>query len=80
MCPRVVKMLRTHQFEAGIQQVFSGESLDCVSDPATDPRMRDIVIQPNLGRDLCGRKRWFLLKSTGLYRRDDTHVALSRFR
>ena len=47
----VVKTLRSRQVEAGIQQIFSGESSKLMfADPASDPRMPDIVIQPNPGR------------------------------
>ena len=72
----VVKMLRTHQFEAGIQQVFSGESLRLVfPDPATDPRMPDIVIQPNLGVIYVEESDGFVEEHGG-FTEEDTHVAL----
>src|SRR5437868_2251993 len=72
----VVKALRSKQTEAGIQQIFSGESLKLLfADPAKDPRMPDIVIQPNLGVIYVEAKSGFIEEHGG-FTDDDTHVAL----
>jgi predicted AlkP superfamily pyrophosphatase or phosphodiesterase len=46
----VVAALRAQQAKARIQQIFAGESLKLrFNDPLTDPRVPDIIIQPELG-------------------------------
>jgi arylsulfatase A-like enzyme len=72
----VVKALRSKQTEAGIQQIFSGESLKLMfADPASDPRMPDIVIQPNLGVIYVEPDDGFIEEHGG-FTDEDTHVAL----
>ncbi len=72
----VVKTLRSRQTEAGIQQIFSGESLKLTfADPASDPRMPDIVIQPNLGVIYVEPDDGFIEEHGG-FTDEDTHVAL----
>jgi hypothetical protein len=74
--PDVVKALRSKQTEAGIQQIFSGESLKLVfADSASDPRMPDIVIQPNFGVIYVDQKDGFIEEHGG-FTDEDTHVAL----
>jgi hypothetical protein len=72
----VVKALRSKQAEAGIQQIFSEESLKLVfDDPASDPRMPDIVIQPNFGVIYVEQSAGFIEEHGG-FTDEDTHVAL----
>jgi hypothetical protein len=72
----VVKALRSKQTEAGIQQIFSGESLKLMfADPANDPRMPDIVIQPNFGMIYVEHEDGFIEEHGG-FTDEDTHVAL----
>ncbi len=47
----VVNALRKIQEEAGIQEIYSGESLKLLfNDPKNDPRVPDIIIQPTPGQ------------------------------
>lgn len=47
----VVSALRKIQEEAGIQEIYSGESLRLLfNDPKSDPRVPDIIIQPTPGQ------------------------------
>jgi len=72
----VVRALRSKQSEAGIQQIFAGESLKLMfADPASDPRMPDIVIQPNLGVIYVEPDDGFIEEHGG-FTDEDTHVAL----
>ncbi len=72
----VVKAIRNRQTEAGIQQIFSGESFKLMfADPANDPRMPDIVIQPNLGVIYVEPDDGFIEEHGG-FTDEDTHVAL----
>jgi len=72
----VTAALRAKQNQAGIAQVFAGESLRLLfNDPATDPRMPDIVIQPNLGVIYADSKDNFIAEHGG-FTDDDIHVAL----
>jgi len=72
----VVRALRSKQTEAGIQQIFSGESLKLMfADPANDPRMPDIVIQPNFGMIYVEHEDGFIEEHGG-FTDEDTHVAL----
>jgi type I phosphodiesterase/nucleotide pyrophosphatase len=72
----VVEAIRKQQIEAGIQQIFSGESLKLMfADPATDSRMPDIVIQPNLGVIYVESDAGFIEEHGG-FTDEDTHVAL----
>lgn len=72
----VVTALRTHQVEAGIQEILARESLKLIfPDPATDPRMPDIVIQPILGVIYVEASDGFVEEHGG-FTGDDTHVAL----
>jgi len=46
----VVKAIEAKQVEAGIQEIYSGESLKLkFPDPQQDPRAPDIIVQPILG-------------------------------
>src|SRR5882724_1032937 len=72
----VVKSLRAHQAEAGIERILSGETLKLIfPDPATDPRMPDIVIQPALGVIYVEEGDGFIEEHGG-FTEEDTHVAL----
>jgi hypothetical protein len=72
----VVKILRSRQTQAGIQQIFSGESLKLMfADPVRDPRMPDIVIQPNPGVIYVEPGDGFIEEHGG-FTDEDTHVAL----
>ena len=72
----VVKAIRNQQTEAGIQQIFSGESLKLMfADPRIDPRMPDVVIQPNLGVIYVEPDDGFIEEHGG-FTDEDTHVAL----
>ena len=47
----VTAALRKIQTEAGIEEIYSGESLKLrFNDPESDPRVPDIIIQPNAGQ------------------------------
>src|SRR6266849_1530043 len=49
--PDVVDALRKIQTEAGIQEIYSDESLKLLfNDPKSDPRVPDIIIQPTPGQ------------------------------
>jgi predicted AlkP superfamily pyrophosphatase or phosphodiesterase len=72
----VAAALRKGQFNQGIQQVFSGASLrQLFNDPMTDPRMPDIIIQPNPGTIYAEASDHFIEEHGG-FADDDTHVAL----
>lgn len=72
----VVAALRNKQAEAGIQKIYWGESLKTMfPDPLTDPRMPDIIIQPNFGVIYVEAKDGFIEEHGG-FTDDDTHVAL----
>ena len=72
----VVEAIRKQQIEAGIQQIFSGESLKLMfADPAIDSRMPDVVIQPNLGVIYVESDAGFIEEHGG-FTDEDTHVAL----
>lgn len=72
----VVAALRKSQMEEGVQQVFSGTSLKLLfNDPASDPRMPDIIIQPNAGMIYADPSDHFIEEHGG-FTDDDTHVAL----
>ena len=72
----VVAALRRSQIEAGVQQILSGASLRLLfNDPAVDPRVPDIIIQPNLGTIYAEASDHFIEEHGG-FTDDDTHVAL----
>jgi hypothetical protein len=72
----VAAALRRSQLEEGIQQVFTGTSLKLLfNDPANDPRMPDIIIQPNQGMIYAEPADRFIEEHGG-FTEDDTHVAL----
>src|SRR5207244_4976568 len=49
--PDVVHALNKIQLEAGIQEMYSGESLKLLfNDPMSDPRVPDIIVQPTPGQ------------------------------
>jgi arylsulfatase A-like enzyme len=72
----VAAALRNGQFKEGIQQVFSGASLrQLFNDPLIDPRMPDIIIQPNPGTIYAEASDHFIEEHGG-FADEDTHVAL----
>ena len=73
---QVVNALWAKQQEAEIQQIFWGESLKLLfHDPSADPRMPDIVIQPNFGTIYADPEDGFIEEHGG-FTEDDTHVPL----
>jgi hypothetical protein len=72
----VVNALWSKQKEASIQQIFWGESLKLLfPDPATDPRVPDIVIQPMFGTIYAEPDDGFIEEHGG-FTEQDTHVPL----
>lgn len=74
----VVKTLSQPDVEAelDIKRILSGESLKLMfNDPLKDPRIPDIVIEPNLGGIYTDADSKFLMEHGG-FSDDDTHVAL----
>jgi hypothetical protein len=71
----VVAALRAQQSKAHIQEIFAGESLKLkFNDPLTDPRVPDIIVQPELGT-LYVEKDGFIAEHGGMTD-PDLHVAL----
>jgi hypothetical protein len=71
----VVEALRAQQSKAHIQEILSGESLKLrFNDPLVDPRVPDIVIQPELGTIYVEDKD-FIAEHGGMTDPDE-HVAL----
>ena len=59
--------LRKIQTEAGIQEIYSGESLKLrFNDPASDPRVPDIIIQPNSGQIYVEPDSGFIAEHGGM--------------
>jgi predicted AlkP superfamily pyrophosphatase or phosphodiesterase len=72
----VVAALREQQQKAHIQQIFAGEALKLrFNDPATDPRVPDIIIQPTLGTIYVSPKSNFIAEHGGMTD-PDVHIAL----
>ena len=72
----VVNALWSKQKEASIQQIFWGESLKLLfPDPAADPRIPDIVIQPMFGTIYAEPDDGFIEEHGG-FTEQDTHVPL----
>ena len=72
----VVAALRAQQDKAGIEQIFSGEALKLrFNDPATDPRVPDIIVQPHLGTIYVEGPNEFIAEHGGMTD-PDVHVAL----
>lgn len=74
----VVKTLSQPAIESelDIRRVLSGQSLKLMfNDPLKDPRIPDIVIEPNLGGIYTDADSTFLMEHGG-FSDDDTHVAL----
>ena len=74
----VVKTLSQQRFktELDIKRILSGTSLKLMfNDPLKDPRIPDIVIEPNLGGIYTDADSTFLMEHGG-FSDDDTHVAL----
>src|SRR5215471_13276323 len=70
-----VAALEADSVPARIQKIFALESLKLVfNDPATDPRVPDIVVQPELGVIYTGNA--IKIAEHGGFSEDDTHVAL----
>jgi hypothetical protein len=74
----VVKTLSQPEVESelDIKRILSGQSLKLMfNDPRKDPRIPDIVIEPNLGGIYTDADSKFLMEHGG-FSDDDTHVAL----
>ncbi|HVC00275.1 MAG TPA: alkaline phosphatase family protein [Candidatus Dormibacteraeota bacterium] len=74
----VVKTLSEPRIESelDIKRILSGESLKMMfNDPLKDPRIPDIVLEPNLGGIYTDADSTFLMEHGG-FSDDDTHVAL----
>lgn len=70
----VVQSLAANQTTAGIQKIFSGESLkQFFNDPATDSRTPDIIVQTNQGVIYTSGSK---IAEHGGFAVDDTNVAL----
>jgi hypothetical protein len=68
--------LRQRQNEARIQEIFAGESLKLrFNDPAVDPRVPDIIVQPVLGTIYVSAESGFIAEHGGMTD-PDMHVAL----
>src|SRR3989449_5316959 len=62
----VVNALRKIQEEAGIQEIYSGESLKLLfNDPKSDPRVPDIIIQPTPGQIYVDSRSAFIAEHGG---------------
>jgi len=63
----VTAALRKIQTEAGIQEIYSGESLKLrFNDPASDPRVPDIIIQPISGQIYVEPSSGFIAEHGGM--------------
>src|SRR2546423_11787962 len=72
----VTAALRSIQVEAGIQEIYSGESLKLIfNDPRVDSRVPDIIIQPNAGQIYAKPGSGFIAEHGGMTDAD-THVLL----
>jgi len=72
----VTAALRSIQVEAGIQEIYSGDSLKLrFNDPESDPRVPDIIIQPNAGQIYVNPGSGFIAEHGGMTDAD-THVPL----
>ncbi len=64
--PDVVAALRKIQAEAGIQEIYSDESLKLLfNDPKSDPRVPDIIIQPTPGQIYVDTDSTFIAEHGG---------------
>jgi hypothetical protein len=72
----VVAALRAQQEKAHIQEIFAGESLKLrFNDPLIDPRVPDIIVQPELGTLYVKGEKPFIAEHGGMTD-PDVHVAL----
>ncbi|MGE5444854.1 MAG: alkaline phosphatase family protein [Ignavibacteriales bacterium] len=72
----VVSTLSANQTQAGIQEIYSGESLKLqFNDPKDDPRVPDIIVQPNLGV-IYTKTTSTKIAEHGGFSDNDTNVAL----
>jgi predicted AlkP superfamily pyrophosphatase or phosphodiesterase len=63
----VTAALRKIQTEAGIEEIYSGESLKLrFNDPQSDPRVPDIIIQPNAGQIYVNPGSGFIAEHGGM--------------
>ena len=70
-----VKLLEANENEAGIGEIFAGNSLDLLfNSPAYDPRTPDIIVQPNVGVVYTGGKK--KIAEHGGFAHDDRNVML----
>jgi hypothetical protein len=68
--------LGANQAQAGIQEMYSGESLKLrFNDPKSDPRVPDIIVQPELGV-IYTKTTSTKLAEHGGFADTDTNVAL----
>jgi predicted AlkP superfamily pyrophosphatase or phosphodiesterase len=72
----VTAALRKIQTEAGIEEIYSGDSLKLrFNDPESDPRVPDIIIQPNAGQIYVNPGSGFIAEHGGMTDAD-RHVPL----
>ena len=72
----VTAALRKIEVEAGIQEIYSGDSLKLrFNDPESDPRVPDIIIQPNAGQVYVNPGSGFIAEHGGMTDAD-RHVPL----
>ncbi len=72
----VVDALWSKQKDAHIQQIYWGESLKLLfADPADDPRLPDIIVQPTFGTIYADPEDGFIEEHGG-FTEEDTHVPL----
>ncbi len=72
----VVQALETNKDSLGIQKILSGQSLQLqFNDPATDPRVPNIVVIPRPGVIYAGKTATKIAEHGG-FSDDDTHVLL----
>ena len=72
----VVAALRKQQEKARIQEIIAGEALKLrFNDPAVDPRVPDIIVQPMLGTLYVSPESQFIAEHGGMTD-PDMHVAL----
>jgi len=71
----VVKQIAAKQREAGVQEIYSGDSLkNMFADPRQDPRAPDVIVQPLLG--VIYSEPSTKLAEHGGFLDEDTNVAL----
>jgi hypothetical protein len=72
----VVNAYRARMNELGIAEIYSGEKMKLLfNDPAKDPRVPDVILQPELGVIWAGKDA-VILSEHGGTQDEDTNVAL----